>query len=239
MNSAYEENTSNPLANVRITVNLIRWGKNKNATSVISIPSTFLNWEFFIKLQGSSTMSNKSKNFTLGLRNRDLTPDSTVLLFSPNYVRENSKTFLHESEFTLKADVVDSAHSNNVAIGKFVNDYNDFNYSREKTGSTDIEKHVRRCLDGFPILLYLETKNGSTVNTYYLGVYSFNLGRESYFNLGYADLSQLDEDRLADSTDTSFSFTTVGAGSTRGLNPVEGFVSAEVQNNSKYWDFSQ
>jgi hypothetical protein len=32
-------------------------------------------------------------------------------------------TFLPEQSFTLKADVVDSSHSNNVIVGKFVNDY--------------------------------------------------------------------------------------------------------------------
>jgi hypothetical protein len=101
----------------------------------------------------------------------------------------------------------------------------------------DILSHVRKCLDGFPILVYLETigVDGQTVTgDYFLGVYSFNLGRDSYFNLGYSDLSQLNPNYIVDTTATTFTFTTVGTGNDRGLNPLDGFVSAEVQDNSIY-----
>lgn len=184
-------------------------------------------------------MNNKAKNFTLGLETSD-TGDPTILLFSPNYERNDSSTFLHETEFNLKADVVDSAHTNNVAMGRFINDNNNFEYSMgSQHGDEDIMSHVRQCLDGFPILMYLEVVDGDKTDVYYLGVYSFNLGRESYFNLGYCDLSQLRADYIADTSNTTFSFTTVGSGTQRGLDPLEGFVAAEVQDSRKYWDFSQ
>lgn len=239
MNSQYEQDSTDVKAKAKIPISQLRWGRNRSETAVISIPSTFSNYYFYLKLQGSSTMNNKSKNFTLGLETSD-TGDPTTLLFSPNYERHDSSTFLHETEFNLKADVVDSAHTNNVAMGKFINENNNFEYSMgTQHGDADIMAHVRQCLDGFPILMYLEVVDGDKVDVYYLGVYSFNLGRESYFNLGYCDLSQLSADYIADTSNTTFSFTTVGSGTQRGLNPLEGFVAAEVQDSRKYWDFSQ
>ena len=66
-------------------------------------------------------MNNKSKNFTLGLQKRSQ-DDGPTVLFSPNFVKEDPSTFLPETSFTLKADVVDSSHTNNVAMGKFINE---------------------------------------------------------------------------------------------------------------------
>lgn len=239
MNTSYTQDSTSILADAEIPINQLRWGRNKNQTSVINIPSSFNNYYFYLKLQGSSTMNNKSKNFVLGLKSSDA-GETTTLVYSPNYKRSDNTTFLHETQFNLKADVVDSAHSNNVAMGKFINDHNKFEYSMgSQSGNADILSHVRQCLDGFPVLMYLEVVLDSKIDVYYLGVYSFNLGRESYFNLGYADLSQLKANYIEDCGDTSFSFTTVGQGNDRGLNPLEGFVAAEVQDNSKYWDFSQ
>jgi len=238
INRNYTQDSTDELAKAKIILNELRWGKNKTETSAINVPDGFSNYHFYLKLQGSSTMNNKSKNFTLGLETSD-EGDQTILLFSPNYQRDDYSSFLHETQFTLKADVVDSAHTNNVAIGRFVNENNKFDYYIGQNASSDILKHVRQCLDGFPILMYLEVVDGSNVDTYYLGVYSFNLGRESYFNLGYCDLSQLNPDYIDNATNTSFSFTTVGYGDQKGLKPLDGFAAAEVQDNSKYWDFSQ
>lgn len=239
MNSQYTQDSSDAKAYAKIPINKLKWGKNKSETLEISIPETFSNYYFYLKLQGSSTMNNKAKNFTLGLETSDI-GETTTLLFSPNYEEENPTTFLHETKFILKADVVDSAHTNNVAVGKFINENNNFNYSiGDQVANSNILSHVRQCLDGFPILMYLEVVDGDKTDVYYLGVYSFNLGRESYFNLGYSDLSQLRAEYITDASNTTFSFTTIGSGNQRGLDPLPGFIAAEVQDNSKYWDFSQ
>ena len=238
LNKSYKQDDTDILANVKISTR-VKWGVGTR-TEFINIQED--NHEFYIKLQGSSTMNNKSKNLTLGVQ-KTSQDSGPVVLFSPNFKKEDYSTFLPETSFTLKADVVDSSHTNNVAIGKFVNENNNFDYDINQSGvDIDILSHVRKCLDGFPVLVYLETigSDGQTVTgDYFLGVYSFNLGRDSYFNLGYSDLSQLDPRYIPDCTSTTFSFTTVGAGNSRGLDPLEGFVSAEVQDNSMYWDFSQ
>lgn len=238
MNTSYTQDSTSILANAKISTRL-KWGVGAK-TELINILAD--NHEFFIKLQGSSTMNNKSKNFTLGLQKRSQ-DDGPTVLFSPNFVKDDPSTFLPETSFTLKADVVDSSHTNNVAMGRFINDWNNFDYDMHQSNvDPDILSHVRKCLDGFPVLVYLETigTDGQTVTgDYFLGIYSFNLGRDSYFNLGYSDLSQLDPNYLIDTTATTFTFTTVGSGEDRGLDPLSGFVSAEVQDNSNYWDFSQ
>jgi hypothetical protein len=70
-------------------------------------------------------MNNKSKNYTLSLESGpDVIQAGQAILFSPNFNREDTSTFLPEQKFTLKADVVDSSHSNNTAVGKFINDNN-------------------------------------------------------------------------------------------------------------------
>ena len=238
MNTSYTQDSTNILANAKISTKL-KWGVGTR-TDAINIAVD--NHEFFIKLQGSSTMNNKSKNFTLGLQKRSQ-DDGPTVLFSPNFVKDDPSTFLPETSFTLKADVVDSSHTNNVAMGKFINEWNNFDYDMHQSNvDSDILSHVRKCLDGFPVLVYLETIGAdgqSITGDYFLGIYSFNLGRDSYFNLGYSDLSQLDPNYITDATNTTFTFTTVGSGNSRGLNPLDGFVSAEVQDNSNYWDFSQ
>ena len=235
--TSYSQDTVGGRANIQVPVE-VRWGKGLKATAPVKIDPKFNSSSFYIKLQGSSTMGNKSKNFTFGVSTPVTEPRSVV--FSPNYKSEGDdakKTFLPEQSFTLKADVVDSSHSNNTAIGSFVNDNNNFEYEC-KTSQVGVERaimdHVRQCLEGFPVLVYLELTDANKIydtETYYLGVYNFNLGRDSYFNLGYCDLKQLNG--LNDAGD-GFVFTSVDS-----TDPLYGFVAAEVQGNRKYWDFSQ
>lgn len=198
---------------------------------------------FTLDLQGSSTMTYKSKNFTLGIRPTEfVTAQSKVTLFSPNFDSNKESTFLPETAFTLKADVVDSSHSNNTAVGKFVNENNDWGYRSmiNFTGvDSKISSHVKQCLEGFSILVFLNVtwreQDIDYSSCYYLGIYNFNLGRDSYFNLGYTDLSQLDPDTLDASALSNHGFAFCIADRT----PVPGFVATEIQDNSRFWDFSQ
>ena len=187
---------------------------------------------FAISIQGSSTKTLKSKNFTLGIsKDESYTQE---ILFSPNYKKDDPSTFLPEREFTLKADVIDSSHSNNTSIGSFINTINKFDYDKKQEGvDQKVSEHVRQCLEGFPVLIFLDiTEGGQTKDMYYLGVYNFNLGRGSYFNLAYTDLSVLND--LEDVSEGGFVFKEVSD-----LNIKPQFIAAEVQDNSKYWDFSQ
>lgn len=206
-------------------------GSNREVSSLV---------DFTIKLQGSSTMRYKAKNFTLGMTWKSGLDITSTPIFSPNFLLGDTSTFLPETAYTLKADVVDSSHSNNTSIGEFVNAVESGKlgayWKVDNMGMVQSGKyagHVKKCLDGFPVILILNatTKDGAN-DYYYLGVYNFNLGRQSYYNLGYCDLSTLGN--LPESTTNSFSFTTVD-----GINIFDNFVAAEIQGNTKFWDFSQ
>jgi hypothetical protein len=109
-----------------------------------------------------------------------------------------------------------------------VNKYNNFDYSIEQdSADANIKSHVRKCLEGFPVLVFLNLLDSEgTDQCYYLGIYNFNLGRGSHFNLGYSDLRLLDD--VQDATN-SFTFTLVDSTSVNNNIAV-----AEIQNNRKY-----
>ena len=145
------------------------------------------NWE--IDLQGTSTMRNRIKNYSLRI-NSQSTGGNNKILFSPNFNVEDPKTFLPDVEWTIKADIADSAHANNTSIGKFVNEVCT-KIDTDIQDSTDRAKaFIKNALEGIPVLLYfmctgLDTEGNTITKIYYFGVYNFNLGRNSYYNLGY------------------------------------------------------
>ena len=254
LNRSYVDGSGDILAKLGVRVTNIQWSPGHAELKEVDIPKNEYfgqNTYFTIALQGSSTMSNKSKNFTLAIKPDDsISTANESILFSPNYIKGDSSTFLPERAFTLKADVVDSSHSNNTAVGKFINDNNNWDYKsmQRQTGSQEILSHVKQCLEGFSMVMFLNVTykdqgGADKLDCYYLGIYNFNLGRDSYFNLGYSDLSQLDPEELTASTNNGFTFCKVGGIKDgvvqNGINPLPGFIAAEVQDNSPFWDFSQ
>ena len=124
LDASYGENDEiNP---IRVSV---KWATAKGKLNDIEFPTNFGGLAYFdLSIQGSSTRTYKCKNYTLGLKNSDTGENAAHYLFSPNYkgitsdstpeeIEEARKTFLPEESFTLKADVVDSSHSNNTSIG--------------------------------------------------------------------------------------------------------------------------
>ena len=248
MNSPWRDGQED-LNKATFNVNKVEWspGGEGSILTEIEQPKDLSNnilGEYILDLQGSSTMTYKSKNFTFGIRSSEyVTLQNKQTIFSPNFNSDNNSTFLPETSFTLKADVVDSSHSNNTAVGKFVNKNNDWGYlSMINLSGVDqkIRDHIKQCLEGFATLLFLnvtwtDSSQIDHVDCYYLGIYNFNLGRGSYFNLGYSDLTQLDPDDLDTSAQSNHGFAFCIANAT----PVRGFVATEVQDNSRFWDFSQ
>lgn len=212
------------------------------------------NMTFYIKLQGSSTMKNKSKNFTLGIKNND-DGSSEVPVFSPNFKKPKNasdnndpaySTFLPEQSFIMKADVVESSHSNNNTMGEFINDYCTFDYNMGGQSGPHL-KYIRKCLEGYPVLTFMEVhydagidENGQEYAAYeeyyYLGIYNMNLGRTSRYNLGYSPITNDMWSRLGDSSNDTFCIASYSKEETE---PVTKFTSAEVQGNNPLWDFSQ
>lgn len=169
---------------------------SKVSDYAVNIPNNFtdnmqglnVTGEWEIDLQGTSTMRNRIKNYSLRVRSRN---ENAKILFSPNFDAENNKTFLPDMEWTIKADIADSAHANNTSIGKFVNDVCTKIETNIADATEDAKKFIKNTLEGIPVLLYFMCKgkadDGVTDITkiYYFGVYNFNLGRQSYYNLGY------------------------------------------------------
>lgn len=173
------------------------WDPNGTNSSVVTIESAN------VEIQGTSTLSDAVKNLNITL------PSNSVFIPKAHWMPEET--------YTLKADVVDSSHSNNAAIGKFINDA--FGYD-EETGASkwasfpmdstavsnfyDSEYHkqqqpqatLKHTVEGFPVLLIMNfhTTESSTVSTTPLGIYSFNLGRNAYRNLGFKKLVSITKD---------------------------------------------
>lgn len=236
----------------------VLWARGGSGSTLaeLDFPSSFSgSAQFSIKIQGSSTKSYKCKNYTLTLRNTNTSENAGHYVFSPNFVSLSGltgadkdaaeATFLPEESFTLKADVVDSSHSNNTSIGKFVNDITqDFDTTTFTNTGNSLSGYVKNCLDGFPCVVYLgipKTENGvSTTYYYYQGVYNFNLGRESFYNLGYKDSSvfcNVDGNPLLENAGEGWTFFNVAAAQPYDIKT--GVVVAEIQGNSPYFDFSQ
>lgn len=138
-----------------------------------------------VSIQGTTSTQYTSKNFNIDFQDKLFWAKSD---------------WFPEQVYTLKADVSDSAHTNNACIGKFINDcytkggivdstppmkeYNPNNlFPNFVTKPT-----IKQTLEGFPTFLILrikEKKTSSTPSFVALGIYSFNLGRQSYYNIGY------------------------------------------------------
>lgn len=204
--------------------------------STINIPTPdggTINATFTLDIQGSTTRTYKSKNYTLTLNTND---NSYLPIFTPKFDIDDKDTFLPENSFTLKADVVDSSHTNNTCVGKFVNDVSE-QFEDAKQISSRYSGHIKNCLEGFPFLLFVHSANSA--NYYYLGIYNFNLGRSSNFNLGYCNLEALG-DRITNSQD--FKIYTVysnSSGSNVGAELQSSLITAEINDNKAYYDFSQ
>lgn len=152
-----------------------------------------------IGLQGTSSLSYNSKNYEIYMGHADDTGKN--LLFQP------TDDWLPENEFTLKADVMDSAHVNNVVIGQIINGKatnssgssitpftstppmalgNDI-WGGDQTKAESIRGKIKHTSEGFPCLLFIRyapNADGSLKQPKFCGIYNFNLGRYAYYNLG-------------------------------------------------------
>ncbi len=143
-----------------------------------------------VAIQGTSSLSYNSKNFEL---NMGYSSSGEKRLLKIN-------NWLPEYEFTLKADVVDSAHVNNVAIGSFLNSDDSFFPSQYPNKTTDASKlayKVKKTSEGFPCLVFIKfgAEGAGKGATEFMGVYNFNLGRYAYNNLGMQSLKEYTEDK--------------------------------------------
>ena len=192
---------------------------------------------FTFSIQGSSTRGFGIKNIELSVN--QLTEDK-LTVFTPNFDREDTSTFLPEKSFTLKADMVDSSTCNNNSIGDFINQNTkplDENNCPARAANNPFKGHIKNCLTGFPVLVFINVDNAGGVNDtrfYYVGIYNFNLGRESYFNLGYyknySELQRL----INDPNQGEFKVLEISTPSY-----ADDLYVTEISNGDPFFDFSQ
>jgi hypothetical protein len=88
----------------------------------------------------------------------------------------------------------------------------------------------KTCLEGFPILLFMKdttTDNSAGANNIFLGIYSFNLGRKSVYNLGYKTLNVNNCDDISGSGNSKTYLLNADA-----ITYPNKYRVAEVQDNS-------
>lgn len=151
----------------------------ENNTATVFTPNTDVN--FKIKYQGSSTLLYSVKNFEISCSEKTDKEDSDNVY--TYYWTPDKTKFQPENSFTLKCDTVDSSSANNTVTGKFVNEY-------MANSSFKTIANTKTCLEGFPILLIMQDVcEAKTEQPYiFLGIYNFNLGRNSVMNLGYQQI---------------------------------------------------
>lgn len=167
------------------------WDPNGGNTNIQNINNCI------IELQGTSTLADAVKNINITV------PDTTA--FIPK------ETWFPEQTYTLKADVVDSSHSCNAAIGNFINtefgegdsagmsllpfDSTALKNVQESEYRKTQQKEVtlKHTVEGFPALVIMKfyTDENNTIAVTALGIYSFNLGRNAYRNLGFKKLNAI------------------------------------------------
>jgi len=246
----------------------IYYSSGLNKLSQIDLPDELAGSYWYAALQGSSTGELFDKNLTLGINNQTpgrmgiFTPnfyDVNETLFNSNNLTEEEQTivskaknsFLPETAYTLKADVVDSSHSNNTAVGAFVNaNTTQFNIlfdgGNTNKGNNKYVNYIKNCLLGFPVLVFANVNRNGKSTYYFLGIYNFNLGRDSYFNMGYYSPRILQEQNQISSALNNASgkdfivtyveFTNLDM---KTLPVDDGVIVAEIQGGKEYFDFSQ
>lgn len=179
------------------------WDPTQQNTYVLQVHNTT------IELQGTSTLADAVKNLNITV------PNDTA--FMPK------DTWLPEQTYTLKADVVDSSHSNNASIGKFINTVLKDYFPSDPIALDNVENSeyvknqqptatLKHTVEGFPILLIMNfhTTETSKVSTTPLGIYSFNLGRDAFRNLGFRKVNQITDNLGAKINATTFPFLAEG-----------------------------
>ena len=122
--------------------------------------------EVRIKPQGTSSLSYPVKNFKFKING----PEGKGV--------QIHKDWHQDKTYTLKADFMDSTHSNNLGSAKYIS-------SIYKNPIIVDGKPVRSCIDGFPCLAYNKLTPESPET--FIGVYNWNLDKGSTKDYGLKD----------------------------------------------------
>jgi hypothetical protein len=194
---------------------------------------------FKFKFQGSSTLLFGAKNFSAETLDFSFSTGNDNIVTRKVYWNPDSELFRYpEKIFNLKADIVDSSHSNNTVIGAFVNNHMTSPYSTES-------HKVNSALVGKPIILFINNNFNPNYNSstssgdesdheLLLGIYNLNLSRDSEINMGYSNLPSYS---TSEDSKTGVQYVVVNETNVKPL--FNDYAVAEIQDNSNLYDFSQ
>lgn len=148
----------------------------------------------YIKLQGTTSLTYNRKNYDIGFGNWTTGNDSgKQVMFTPKYGdsrdSDQDKNWLPENVFTLKCDLMDSSHANNVGSANVVSEvYSELGLTLPPMINTQDPNHldIKYAIEGFPCMLYIQdgTDEDNPDSYVFYGIYMFDLGRSTYYNLG-------------------------------------------------------
>lgn len=115
--------------------------------------------------QGTSSLDYVRKNYNIELYDENMA----------EYYYSPYPNGVEDYIFCLKCDYMESSHARNIGITRLVDTY----FYNTKNPAQQKDAKVRNCVNGFPILLY--------VNDEFMGVYNFNIDRYSARSFGYTD----------------------------------------------------
>lgn len=178
--------------NSNVNFDIHSWNTNPNNTSIID--ST-------IKVQGTTSLQYNHKNYDICFGK--WSDNNTDVLFTPRFGSSNvssGKDWLPENIFTLKADLIDSSHANNVGTATAIaaicdNQQLNVQIPPMADPTNENSKSVKYAIEGFPCALYIyDDADNSYVNenqpgnASFYGVYMFDLGRNTVNNFGMQNL---------------------------------------------------
>lgn len=117
-----------------------------------------------VRIQGTSSLAYPIKNYTVFLKDE---------FGSPMFYNPFGDKSVPEQVFCLKADFIESSHSSNTGLAKFVNDCV---YDTKLPPQLE-NPSIRSTVCGFPIEVY--------INNSYIGIYNLNHDRYSTESFGY------------------------------------------------------
>lgn len=118
-----------------------------------------------ISWQGTSSRDYPVKNYTIKLREGGM----PLVTYAPK------EGWLGEDRWTLKANYMDSSHSNNIGTNKFIHDF----FKPYPYPSQIKDPSTRANVDGFPLLMM--------INNQEVGLYTWNIDRYAPHNYGFID----------------------------------------------------
>ena len=117
-----------------------------------------------VHIQGTSSLAYPIKNYTIYLKDE---------FGSPMYYNPFGEGSMAEDVWCLKADFIESSHSSNTGLAKFINDCV---YDTKLPSQID-NPNCRSAINGFPIEVY--------INNEYIGIMNLNHDRYSTQSFGY------------------------------------------------------